>query len=246
MAKTATPQTTAEFDITAISFGNKVTFGSIKRDTAKIQGLGNEKFTRSIKLGNAYQQVTLWWNKGKDGEAPGKKQFADAGHPTNWDEAVVLLTGKSRGWFNKLVRAAKAAEASPEVLAAYQAAEAEKNQSWNIERFNAYVNDDAASAPGEEVEVGDVREVDSTKGGKMLGQMRLSGCSKDVWLNKSMEIETAEGVEDRDIMVMLAVWKDRLAAAGFKGAAGMIKVPTKVDETTGESVKDEAVQYING
>ena len=244
MAKNATPQTTAEFDITAISFGNKVTFGSIQRDTAKIQGLGNEKFTKSLELGEKYQQVTLWWNKGKEGEAPGKKQFADAGHPTNWDEAVVLLTGKSRGWFNKLVHAAKAAEASPEVLATYQAAEAEKNQSWNIERFLTYVNDDAASAPGEEVEVQDVREVDSTKGGKMLGQMRMTGCSDDVYLNKSMEIESK--AEDRDIMVMLAVWKDRLAAAGYKGAASMIKVPTKVDETTGESVKDEAVQYING
>ena len=238
MAKNATPQTTAEFDITAISFGNKVTFGSIQRDTAKIQGLGNEKFTRSIKLGNAYQQVTLWWKE------TGKSLFADNGETTNWDEAVVILTGKSRGWFNKLVRAAKAADASPEVLAAYQAAEAEKNQSWNIERFLTYVNDDAASAPGEEVEVGDVREVDSTKGGKMLGQMRLSGCSKDVYINASVEVETE--AEDRDIMVMLAVFKDRLAAAGFKGAAGMIKVPTKVDETTGESIKDEAVQYING
>jgi hypothetical protein len=238
MAKTATPQTTAAFDITAISFGNKVTFGSIQRDTAKLTALGNERFTRSIKLGNAYQQVTLWWKE------TGKSVFEANGHPTNWDEAVVLLTGKSRGWFNKLVRAAKAADASPEVLAAYQAAEAEKNQSWNIERFLTYVNDDAASAPGEEVEVGDVREVDSTKGGKMLGQMRLSGCSKDVYINASVEVETE--AEDRDIMVMLAVFKDRLAAAGFKGAAGMIKVPTKVDETTGESIKDEAVQYING
>ena len=238
MAKNATPQTTAAFDITAISFGNKVTFGSIQRDTAKIQGLGNEKFTRSIKLGNAYQQVTLWWKE------TGKSLFADNGETTNWDEAVVILTGKSRGWFNKLVRAAKAADASPEVLAAYQAAEAEKNQSWNIERFLTYVNDDANSAEGEEVEVGDVREVDSTKGGKMLGQMRLSGCSKDVYINASVEVETE--AEDRDIMVMLAVFKDRLAAAGFKGAAGMIKVPTKVDETTGESIKDEAVQYING
>ena len=238
MAKNATPQTTAEFDITAISFGNKVTFGSIQRDTAKLTALGNERFTRSIKLGNAYQQVTLWWKE------TGKSVFEANGHPTNWDEAVVILTGKSRGWFNKLVRAAKAADASPEVLAAYQAAEAEKNQSWNIERFLTYVNDDANSAEGEEVEVGDVREVDSTKGGKMLGQMRLSGCSKDVYINASVEVETE--AEDRDIMVMLAVFKDRLAAAGFKGAAGMIKVPTKVDETTGESIKDEAVQYING
>ena len=240
MAKNATPQTTAEFDITAISFGNKVTFTSIQRDTAKLTALGNERFTRSIKLGNNYQQVTLWWKE------TGKSVFEANGHTTNWDEAVVILTGKSRGWFNKLVRAAKAAEASPEVLAAYQSAEDAKGQSWNIERFLTYVNDDAASAPGEEVEVGDVREVDSTKGGKMLGQMRLSGCCKDVWLNKSMEVSTADGVEDRDIMVMLAVWKDRLAAGGFKGAAAMIKVPTKVDETTGESVKDEAVQYING
>jgi len=238
MAKKATPQTTAGFDITAISFGNKVTFGSIQRDTAKLTALGNERFTRSIKLGNAYQQVTLWWKES------GKTMFAEAGKSTNWDDAVVELTGKSRGWFNKLVRAAKAADASPEVLAAYQAAEEQKNQSWNIERFLSYVNDDANSVEGEEVEVQDVREVDSTKGGKMLGQMRLSGCSKDVYINSSVEVETE--AEDRDIQVMLAVFKDRLAAAGFKGAAGMIKVPTKVDETTGESIKDEAVQYING
>lgn len=238
MAKNATPQTTAEFDITAICFGNRVTFRSIEQSTAKLTKLGNERFTRSLKLGADYQQVTLWWKE------TGKSMFEANGHTTNWDEAVVILTGKSRGWFNKLVRAAKAADASPEVLAAYQAAEAEKNQSWNIERFLTYVNDDAASAPGEEVEVGDVREVDSTKGGKMLGQMRLSGCSKDVYINASVEVETE--AEDRDIMVMLAVFKDRLAAAGFKGAAGMIKVPTKVDETTGESIKDEAVQYING
>lgn len=238
MAKKATPQTTAAFDITAISFGNKVTFRSIEQSTAKLTALGNERFTRSLKLGADYQQVTLWWKE------TGKSMFEANGQTTNWDEAVVLLTGKSRGWFNKLVRAAKAADASPEVLAAYQAAEADKRQSWNIERFLTYVNDDAASADGEEVEVGDVREVDSTKGGKMLGQMRLTGCSDDVYLNKSMEVETK--AEDRDIMVMLAVWKDRLAAAGFKGAAGMIKVPTKVDEVTGESVQDEAVQYING
>ena len=238
MAKTATPQTTAEFDITAISFGNKVTFGSIQRDTAKLTALGNERFTRSLKLGRAYQQVTLWWKE------TGKSVFEANGKPTNWDEAVVILTGKSRGWFNKLVRAAKAADASPEVLAAYQSAEAEKNQSWNIERFLTYVNDDATAAPGEEVEVDDVREVDSTKGGKMLGQMRMTGCSDDVYLNKSMEIESK--AEDRDIMVMLAVWKDRLSAAGYKGAARMITVPTKVDEVTGESVKDEAVQYLNG
>lgn len=241
MAKTATPQTTAAFDITAISFGNKVTFRSIERDTAKLTKLGNERFTRSLKLGSAYQQVTLWWKE------EGKSLFADNGETTNWDEAVVILTGKSRGWFNKLVRAAKAADASPEVLAAYQSAEAEKNQSWNIERFLTYVNDDAASAEGEEVEVQDVREVNggSEKGkGNMLGQMRMTGCSDDVYLNKSMEIETK--AEDRDVMVMLAVWKDRLRNAGFKGAAAMITVPTKVDEVTGESVKDEAVQYING
>jgi hypothetical protein len=238
MANNATPQTTAGFDITAISFGNRVTYGSIKRDTAKLLGLGNEKFTKSLELGEKYQQVILWWKE------TGKSVFEANGHTTNWDDAVVLLTGKSRGWFNKLVRAAKAAEASPEVLAAYQAAEAEKNQSWNLERFNAYVNDDATAAPGEEAEVGDVREVDSTKGGKMLGQMRMTGCSDDVYLNKSMEVETK--AEDRDVMVMLAVWKDRLAAAGLKGAASMIKVPTAVDATTGESIKDEAVQYING
>ena len=237
MAKTATP-TTAAFDITAIRFGNGVTFNSLKKAAAKIQGLGNEAFTRSLKLGADYQQVSDWW------KAEGKTAFAEADLSTNWDEAVVVLTGKSRGWFNKLKRAAVAAADAPSVLEAYQAAEAKKDQSWNIERFLTYVKDDANSAEGEEVEAGDVREVDSTKAGKMLGQMRLSGCSTDVFINASMELETK--AEDRDIQVMLAVFKDRLANAGFKGAAAMIKVSTKVDETTGESVKDEAVQYING
>jgi hypothetical protein len=225
-----------------IKFANKVTFKSIASDKAKIQGLGNEAFTRSLALGGKYIAVKEWW------KAEGKALFAEKEFTTNWDEAVRSLTsGTSRAWFNKLIQAHQAAEASPEVLAAYQAAEEEKDQEWNVERFIAYAKDDANSAPGEEVEVGDVREVNggSEKSkGNMLGQMRMTGCSDDVYLNKSMEVETK--AEDRDIMVMLAVWKDRLAAAGMKGAASMIKVPTKVDEVTGESVKDEAVQYING
>ncbi len=237
MAKTATPQTTAEFDITAISFGNRVTFRSIEQSTAKLTKLGNERFTRSLKLGADYQQVTLWWKE------EGKALFADNGETTNWDEAVVILTGKSRGWFNKLVRAAKAADASPEVLAAYQSAEEGKNQSWNIERFLTYVNDDANSAEGEEVEVDDVREVNGGSKGKYLGQFRLTGCCPDIRVNGSMEVETE--AEDHDAKVMLAVLKELLAKSNMPGAAAMIKVPTKVDETTGMSVKDEAVQYLS-
>lgn len=237
MAKTATP-TTAAFDITAIRFGNGVTFNSIAKSTAKILGLGNEAFTRSLKLGADYQQVSDWW------KAEGKAAFEEAGETTNWEEACVLLTGKSRGWFNKLKRAA-AVDAS--VLDAYKAAEEAKGQEWNIERFLAYAKDDANSAEGEQAEVGDVREVNggSEKSkGKMLGQMRLSGCSKDVYINSSMELETE--ASDEDIQVMLAVFADRLRNAGFKGAAAMIKVSTKVDEATGTSIKDEAVQYIAG
>lgn len=222
-----------------IKFGNKVTFKSIATAKGKIQGLGNEAFTRSIALGGNYVQVKAWW------KAEGKALFKEEGFTTNWDEAVRSLTsGTSRAWFNKLVQAFNAAEESPEVLAAYQAAEEEKGQAWNIERFLAYVKDDANSAEGEEVEVQDVREVNGGSKGKYLGQFRLTGCCPDIRVNASMEVET--DAEDGDAQVMLGVLKTLLADAGFKGAAAMIKVPTKVDETTGMSIKDEVVQYLSG
>ena len=60
---------------------------------------------------------------------------------TDFKCALRLLVNTSRAWFNKLVQAFNAAEESPEVLAAYQAAEEEKGQAWNVERFLAYVKD---------------------------------------------------------------------------------------------------------
>lgn len=230
--------TAADLAALNIKFANKVTFKSIATAKGKIQGLGNEAFTRSIALGGNYVQVKAWW------KADGKKVFADAGYTTNWDEAVRSLTsGTSRAWFNKLVQAFNAAEESPEVLAAYQAAEEEKGQAWNIERFLAYVKDDANSAEGEEVEVQDVREVNG--GSKKKGQFRLDGCCpQSVYVNESMEIDTK--AEDGEIMVMLGVMKELLSNGGFKGAAAMIKVPTKVDDVTGMSIKDEVVQYLSG
>lgn len=217
-----------------IKFSTGITINTISRSKEGIKGLSNQAFDRSIKLGHDLATVKLWWKE------EGKELFKQEGFTTAWDEAVKALTGFSRSQYNKLVKAAADAEEMPEVFEAYKAAEEEAGQSRNIERWAEYVKDSANAEAGEEVEVSEVREGK----GKKLGQFRLSGCCTDIYVNSSFEIETK--AEDADAQVMLGVMKTLLSDAGFKGAAAMIKVPTKVDETTGLSIKDEVVQYLSG
>lgn len=208
--------------LTATKFGAGVTFNNIAKANEAIAALGKKAFEKQVALGGKLIQVKTWW------KMTGKAEWKEADYTTNWDEAVTALTGLSRGWFNKLCRAFEAAEAQPDLFAEYMAAEASAEQALNVERWLAYVKDDAETGDAEVREVREAKEAT----GKYLGQLQVSGACPAVRLTPDGQIET-EASED-DIKVALEVFRGALLKAGMKKAAAAIK-PLK-DEALVEEV----------
>lgn len=220
MQNTNTPQADAP-TATNYKFGAGFTTNAIKRAVAKIGDLKDEAFDRSLALGADLPKVKVAWNDGL------KEQFkSDDSLPNGWDKAVPHLTdGMSRSWMNKLISAAKSAEATPDVVEAYKSAERAKKQDLSVERFIDYCKACADSADGEEVEAGDTR---SSTSAKYVGQFQVTGaCPQAVRITEGRLIETE--AEEEDIIVGLAILREALLASGMKKAAAAIR-PIKDEE----------------
>ena len=137
-----------------IKFNNGVTSNTIAKAQAGITKSAETLFAKSLALGAQFLQVRSAW---KDGTVEAQLDEMPA-----WDDFVEEQFGKSRSQFNKLCKAAKDAEEQPALLEEYLSKEKEPN----VERWAAYVKDDANTEGGEETEVRDVKT-------KYCGQMKV-------------------------------------------------------------------------
>lgn len=138
-----------------LKFNNGVTSTTIAKAQAGIVKSAETLFAKSLALGAQFLQVRSAW---KDGTVEAQLDEMPA-----WDDFVKEQFGKSRSQFNKLCKAAKDAEEQPALLEEYLGKEEDEP---NVERWAAYVKDDANSEEGEETEVRDVAT-------KYCGQMQV-------------------------------------------------------------------------
>ena len=137
-------------------FGNGVTSTTIAKAQAGITKSAETLFAKSLALGAQFLQVRSAWKDGSLDEQLGEDK------PT-WEDFIKEQFGKSRSQFNKLCKAARDAEEAPALLEEYLGKEEDEP---NVERWAAYVKDDANTEEGEETEVRDVRT-------KYCGQMQV-------------------------------------------------------------------------
>lgn len=137
-------------------FGNGVTSTTIAKAQAGIVKSAETLFAKSLALGAQFLQVRSAWKDGSLDEQLGEDK------PT-WEDFIKEQFGKSRSQFNKLCKAARDAEEQPALLEEYLGKEEDEP---NVERWAAYVKDDANSEEGEETEVRDVKT-------KYCGQMQV-------------------------------------------------------------------------
>jgi hypothetical protein len=137
-------------------FGNGVTSTTIAKAQAGITKSAETLFAKSLALGEQFLQVRSAWKDGSLDEQLGEEK------PT-WEDFIREQFGKSRSQFNKLCKAATDAKEAPELLEEYLSKEEAEP---NVERWAAYVKDDANTDEGEETEVRDVRT-------KYCGQMQV-------------------------------------------------------------------------
>ena len=138
-----------------LKFNNGVTSTTIAKAQAGIVKSAETLFAKSLALGAQFLQVRSAW---KDGTVEAQLDEMPA-----WDDFVKEQFGKSRSQFNKLCKAAKDAEEQPALLEEYLGKEEDEP---NVERWAAYVKDDANTEEGEETEVRDVKT-------KYCGQMQV-------------------------------------------------------------------------
>lgn len=141
------PPSTNTLHIMNYKFGNGVTSNTIATAQAGIVKSAETLFAKSLALGEQFLQVRSAW---KDGTLD--KQLGED-KPT-WEDFIKEQFGKSRSQFNKLCKAATDAKDAPELLEEYLSKEEAEP---NVERWAAYVKDDANTEEGEETEVRDVR-----------------------------------------------------------------------------------------
>lgn len=128
-----------------IKFNNGVTSTTIAKAQAGIGKVQETLFAKSLALGEQLLQVRSAW---KDGTVEAQLEEM----PT-WDDFIKEQFGKSRSQFNKLCKAASDATEHPDLLEEYLGKEEDEP---NIERWAAYIKDDAEAEDGEETEVRDV------------------------------------------------------------------------------------------
>ena len=196
-------------------FGNGVTSTTIAKAQAGIVKSAETLFAKSLALGAQFLQVRSAWKDGSLDEQLGEDK------PT-WEDFIREEFDKSRSQFNKLCKAAKDAEEQPELLEEYLSKEKEPN----LERWAAYVKDDAIAEEGEETEVRDVAT-------KYCGQMQVG----HLVMRMTPDGKVTTDCDEDDIRFLFRAFAHAVAnTPELKGAA-------KVVSTGNADAKEEVEGY---
>ena len=187
-------------------FGNGVTSTTIAKAQAGITKSAETLFAKSLALGEQFLQVRSAWKDGSLDEQLGEDK------PT-WDDFVKEQFSKSRSQFNKLCKAANDAKEAPELLEEYLSKEEAEP---NVERWAAYVKDDANSEEGEETEVRDVKT-------KYCGQMQVG----HLVMRITEDGKVTTDCDEDDIRFLFQAFRAALAnTPELKGAAKAVVAPS--------------------
>lgn len=196
-------------------FGNGVTSNTIAKAMKGKSKAEETLFAKSLALGAQFLQVRSAWKDGSLDEQLGEDK-------TTLEDFVQEQFGKSRSQFNKLCKAAKDAEEQPELLEEYLSKEEEPN----VERWAAYVKDDANSEEGEETEVRDVKT-------RYCGQMQVG----HLVMRMTPDGKVTTDCDVDDIRFMFQAFREALSnTPELKAAAKVVVAP-------GADAKEEVEGY---
>lgn len=188
-----------------LRFNNGVTSNTIAKAQAGVAKSAETLFAKSLTLGVQFLQVRSAWKDGTVADQLGDDK-------PSWEDFITEQFGKSRSQFNKLCKAARDAEEHPALLEEYLGKEGDEP---NVERWAAYVNDDATTEEGEETEVRDVAT-------KYCGQMQVG----HLVMRMTEDGKVTTDCDVADIRFLFQAFREALSnTPELKGAATVVVAP---------------------